>query len=84
MTVPIFCGWQKQASAVTVQQVLEQALQNFSGEVINLHVAGRTDAGVHACAQVAHMDLVKDVEAGVIRNALNFLCSSASCQCQKC
>ncbi len=67
-----FCGWQKQAHGTTVQQVLEEAIQKFSGETVTLHVAGRTDAGVHAQAQVAHFDLEKDTTDAVVRDALNF------------
>ena len=67
-----FCGWQKQAHDVSVQQVLEEAIQKFSSETVTLHVAGRTDAGVHAKAQVAHFDLVKETTGDVIRDAMNF------------
>ena len=67
-----FCGWQKQANALSVQQVLEKAIEKFSGEVVTLHVAGRTDSGVHARGQVAHFDLLKATEADVVRDAINF------------
>jgi tRNA pseudouridine38-40 synthase len=67
-----FCGWQRQLGDVTVQQTLEEAIEKFSGETVGLHVAGRTDSGVHARAQVAHFDLTKWAEAYVIRDALNF------------
>ncbi|MGE3623688.1 MAG: tRNA pseudouridine(38-40) synthase TruA [Bdellovibrionales bacterium] len=67
-----FRGWQRQAHDVSVQQVVEEAIEKFSGETVTIHVAGRTDAGVHARAQVAHVDLAKETEAGVIRDALNF------------
>src|ERR1700735_4753340 len=67
-----FCGWQRQLGDVTVQQTLEEAIEKFSGEPVGLHVAGRTDSGVHARAQVAHFDLAKEVEAYVIRDAVNF------------
>lgn len=67
-----FCGWQRQAEGVTVQQTLEEAVRAFTGEDVTLHVAGRTDAGVHARGQVAHMDLTKDWEPGTIRDAMNF------------
>lgn len=67
-----FCGWQRQAHGISVQQTLEEAIQKFSGEEVGLHVAGRTDAGVHALGQVAHFDLNKDTTAEVIRDALNF------------
>ncbi|HUY69184.1 MAG TPA: tRNA pseudouridine(38-40) synthase TruA [Alphaproteobacteria bacterium] len=67
-----FCGWQRQAHDVSVQQVLEDAFKKFSGEDITLHVAGRTDAGVHALAQGAHCDLAKDATTDTVRDAVNF------------
>ena len=47
-----FCGWQRQKSERTVQQVVEEALQRMLGESIRVHAAGRTDSGVHAVGQV--------------------------------
>jgi len=67
-----FSGWQKQANALSVQQVLEEAVQKFSGETVTIHAAGRTDAGVHARAQVVHFDLEKDTTDAIVRDALNF------------
>lgn len=71
-----FCGWQLQRRMATdkpsVQQVLEDAVKSFSGEVVGLHVAGRTDAGVHAKAQVAHFDLQRSAQPHEICGALNF------------
>ena len=67
-----FVGWQRQAKGFTVQQTLEEAVEKFSGETVTLHVAGRTDAGVHARANVAHFDLAKDTTGDVVRDALNF------------
>jgi tRNA pseudouridine38-40 synthase len=51
-----FAGWQSQAHGNTVQDVLEAALSAIAGERIRVHCAGRTDAGVHALAQVVHFD----------------------------
>ncbi|HEX7809292.1 MAG TPA: tRNA pseudouridine(38-40) synthase TruA [Thermoanaerobaculia bacterium] len=51
-----YAGWQLQAGAATVQQVLEDALLRLYGSAIRVHGAGRTDAGVHAAAQRAHFD----------------------------
>jgi len=51
-----FDGWQSQPSGNTVQDHLEAALSGIAGHAIRLAAAGRTDAGVHACAQVAHFD----------------------------
>jgi len=67
-----FCGWQKQTNAVSVQQTLEEAIEKFSGDKAETHVAGRTDTGVHAVAQVAHIDLAKSTNGDVIRDAVNF------------
>lgn len=67
-----FCGWQKQTNALSVQQVLEEAFHKFSGETVNLFVAGRTDTGVHATGQVAHVDLQKETNGAVVRDAVNF------------
>jgi len=67
-----FCGWQRQGhDPVSVQQVLEEAIQKFSGETVTLQVAGRTDAGVHAFANVAHFDLERDTNGDTIRDAMN-------------
>jgi tRNA pseudouridine38-40 synthase len=49
-------GWQSQASGRTVQDELERALCQFAAQPIRVHCAGRTDAGVHACNQVVHVD----------------------------
>ncbi len=51
-----FEGWQSQAHGRTVQDRLEAAIGSIAGHVVRLHCAGRTDAGVHATAQVAHFD----------------------------
>jgi tRNA pseudouridine38-40 synthase len=52
-----FAGWQSQASGNTVQDRLERALEKICARRIVVHGAGRTDAGVHALAQVAHIDV---------------------------
>lgn len=67
-----FAGWQSQAHRNTVQDELERALQKVSGRRIRVHGAGRTDAGVHALAQSAHVDLPdKQMSTERWRNALN-------------
>ncbi|CAK0775015.1 tRNA pseudouridine synthase A [uncultured Gammaproteobacteria bacterium] len=67
-----FVGWQRQANGPSVQLALEQAVLRFSGATVTVQGAGRTDARVHALAQVAHFDLDKPTTADVVRNALNF------------
>lgn len=66
-----FCGWQRQADDPTVQAAIETAVTRFSGETARLTCAGRTDAGVHAIHQVAHLDLAKDWRTDTVRDALN-------------
>jgi tRNA pseudouridine38-40 synthase len=67
-----FVGWQMQDNGVSVQGVLADAIVAFTGERVTLGGAGRTDAGVHALAQVAHVDLAKDWEEETVRDAVNF------------
>jgi tRNA pseudouridine38-40 synthase len=52
-----FAGWQSQSHRNTIQDHLEHALEDISGKAVRVHGAGRTDAGVHALAQCAHVDL---------------------------
>jgi tRNA pseudouridine38-40 synthase len=66
-----FVGWQMQQNGRSVQGRLAEAIKAFSGEDMVPRGAGRTDAGVHALGQVAHMDLVRDWEPDKIRDALN-------------
>ena len=66
-----FCGWQRQDNGPSIQGALETAIEKFSGETVTVIGAGRTDSGVHACGQVAHFDLAKDVAPDKIRDALN-------------
>ena len=64
-------GWQKQQEGPSVQEHLEQALFGFSRQQIEVFAAGRTDAGVHATAQVAHFDLDTNMELFRLREAFN-------------
>ena len=67
-----FCGWQRQAGDLSVQQVLEEAIVRFSGETAVTQAAGRTDAGVHALGQGVHFDLEREWDPFKVREALNF------------
>ena len=66
-----FVGWQRQANGLSIQEALEIAVERFCGEQVTVFGAGRTDAGVHALAQVAHVDLAREAPDDVIRSALN-------------
>jgi tRNA pseudouridine38-40 synthase len=66
-----FVGWQRQANGLSVQQALETAVTRFCGQRVTVHGAGRTDAGVHALAQSAHLDLTRPVSPDVLRSAVN-------------
>ena len=67
-----FFGWQNQPEDPTVQGALEAALAAFNPGMISVRGAGRTDAGVHATGQEAHVDLDRDWEPGKLREAVNF------------
>jgi len=66
-----YAGWQRQAGQPTIQEAIETALTKMSGVLAPLTAAGRTDAGVHATAQVAHFDLLKNWPVKTINAALN-------------
>ena len=66
-----FAGWQIQVNQLTVQGLLTSAIEALSGDKTLVQGAGRTDAGVHARGQVAHVDLSKNWDADTIRDALN-------------
>ncbi len=67
-----FVGWQVQDNGPSVQGVLTEAIAAFTGERVTVAGAGRTDAGVHALGQVAHVDLAKDWDGDTVRDAVNF------------
>lgn len=56
-----FMGWQRQAHGPSVQQSIEEAIKGITHEDVVLHAAGRTDAGVHALAMTAHVDIQKPI-----------------------
>jgi tRNA pseudouridine38-40 synthase len=66
-----FSGWQIQADRLTVQGALTAAVAALTGEETLVQGAGRTDAGVHARGQVAHVDLTRGWDTDTIRDALN-------------
>lgn len=66
-----FCGWQRLDHQPSVQGALESAVENLTGVRADIVGAGRTDAGVHARGQVAHVDIDKPFEAWKLAEALN-------------
>jgi tRNA pseudouridine38-40 synthase len=66
-----FVGWQRQASGVSVQGLLEEALSELDGRAVPVMGAGRTDAGVHASGQVAGISLTREIESDALIRALN-------------
>lgn len=66
-----FVGWQRQANGLSVQEVIETAVLAICGEPVAVCGAGRTDAGVHARGQVAHVDLPREWQADRLRDAVN-------------
>jgi tRNA pseudouridine38-40 synthase len=67
-----FVGWQRQDNGPSIQGALEDAVAAFCGERVQVHGAGRTDAGVHALGQVAHLDLADEKPLDTLRSALNY------------
>jgi len=68
-----FMGWQRQDHVPSVQQALEEAIHRMTGESVAVQAAGRTDAGVHALAMAAHVDLAKAVTEHRLREGINAL-----------
>ena len=66
-----FEGWQRQACGPSVQAALEAAIEAFCGQRAVVQAAGRTDAGVHALGQVAHVDLDREATPERLAGALN-------------
>ncbi len=66
-----YAGWQSQTNALSVQDVLERAFEAATGERVRIHGAGRTDAGVHALAQTAHLDTQCSIPPDKICFAMN-------------
>jgi tRNA pseudouridine38-40 synthase len=72
-----FAGWQSQSHHNTVQDHLERAFERVTSGAVRIHGAGRTDAGVHALAQCAHIDVLKFLSTNRWIKALNALLPSA-------
>ncbi len=66
-----FMGWQRQAHGPSVQQAIEEAVTAITGEPAVLHAAGRTDAGVHAFAMAAHVDIRRPITPFRLADGLN-------------
>lgn len=66
-----FVGWQRQDNGPSVQATIEQAIFKLTGEHVTIGAAGRTDAGVHGCGQVAHADIARPFDAFRLQEALN-------------
>jgi len=66
-----FMGWQRQAHGPSVQQAIEEAIAGITHEQVTLHAAGRTDAGVHALAMTAHVDIAKPISAHRLAAGIN-------------
>jgi tRNA pseudouridine38-40 synthase len=67
----LFVGWQRQGIGRSVQEAIETAVAGFTKETVTLFGAGRTDAGVHALGQVAHLELARDWPVDTVRDGLN-------------
>ena len=66
-----FMGWQRQAHGPSVQQAIEEAVSAVTGEAAAVHAAGRTDAGVHARAMAAHVEIARPIAPFRLMEALN-------------
>ncbi len=75
-------GWQRQDSGMSVQGLLEQAAYILSGQKVTFYAAGRTDAGVHATGQVAHVEFERDFRPDSVRDGLNFWLRPEGAYCQ--
>ena len=70
-------GWQENRQGPSVQSLLKDAIEKFCGARPDVVGAGRTDAGVHAVAMVAHFDLNSDADANTVMRAINFYLNDA-------
>lgn len=72
-----FCGWQRQKDRHSVQQSIEESMRPFLSKLVTIHCAGRTDAGVHALAQVAHFDFEEQIDCFRLMECSNFYLKDA-------
>ena len=68
-----FFGWQRQGNDPTLQLAIERAINTMTGEQVTVHAAGRTDAGVHALAMAAHVDIARAMTPHRLREGINAL-----------
>lgn len=66
-----YVGWQLQPNGISIQQRVEEALQQLLGEAIRVHSSGRTDAGVHALGMVCHLESTRELPSSAWREGLN-------------
>ena len=66
-----YVGWQRQENGLSIQQLVEEAIEKLSKQKITLFGAGRTDAGVHARGQVANFELEQNFHTDTIRDGIN-------------
>ena len=66
-----YMGWQRQAHGPSIQQAIEEAIAGITGETALVHAAGRTDAGVHALAMTAHVEIERAITPHRLRDGLN-------------
>jgi tRNA pseudouridine38-40 synthase len=66
-----YVGWQRQAVGLSIQGLLEEALERFEGAPVTVHGAGRTDSGVHALGQVASVSIGATIDPPTLARALN-------------
>ena len=66
-----YVGWQRQDNGPSIQGAIEKAVLSLTRETVSIRGAGRTDSGVHARGQVAHLDLTREWKSYTLQNALN-------------
>ncbi|WEJ10470.1 tRNA pseudouridine(38-40) synthase TruA [Sinorhizobium prairiense] len=66
-----YVGWQRQDNGPSIQGAIEKAVLSLTRETVSIRGAGRTDSGVHASGQVAHLDLTREWKSYTLQNALN-------------